>query len=288
MSHAALDPLASASPLTPADSFAARSKSLEERGSGPESVFSGRRLLRAYLTEARYESVRAFRMPAFSIPFLVLPVVLYLFFGVLLFGAAVRSNPELAVRSFVAWCVFGVMGPGLFGFGVFVAMEREQGLLTLKRAQPMPPAAYLLAKMAMSLVFSAVILVSLMAAALLIAHPPMSIGRMLATGFVCWLGTLPFCALGLFIGTRVSGKAAPALVNLLYLPMLYLSGLLFPLPKSIAAIALASPAFYLDQLALKAAGVPAFGGALLHGALLGLFTLFFGWLAARRLARLTL
>ena len=47
------------------------------------------------------------------------------------------------------------MGPGIFGFGVGLAMERDQGLLKLKRAQPAPAGAHLFAKMVMSMVFAA-------------------------------------------------------------------------------------------------------------------------------------
>ncbi len=46
-----------------------------------------------------------------------------------------------------------------------------------------------------------------------------------------------FCALGMFIGTRTSGKAAPVIANLVYLAMIYLSGILLPMPKSMAVIA---------------------------------------------------
>ena len=46
------------------------------------------------------------------------------------------------------YSVFGVMGPGLFGFGVGLAMDRERGLLTLKRVQPVPASALLLAQVA--------------------------------------------------------------------------------------------------------------------------------------------
>lgn len=257
-----------------------------ERGSGPESPFPRARVLRAYLTEARYEFLRSLRMPAFALPFLLLPAALYLFFSVLLFGKALQENPALAVGSFVTWGVFGVMGPGLFGFGVFVALEREQGLLTLKRAQPMPPAAYLFAKTAMSLLFSALIVLSLMAAALFVAHPPLPFGRMLGVAAILVLGSLPFCALGLFLGTRVSGKAAPAFANLTYLPMLYLSGLFFPLTPAMRGIALASPAFHLNQLAQEAAGLPAYGSASGHLAFLGVWTLAFGALAVRKLGRI--
>ena len=57
-------------------------------------VMSTGRLLRAYLTEARFECLRMFRVLGFSIPFLMLPVALYLLFGVVLFGDAVRNDPE--------------------------------------------------------------------------------------------------------------------------------------------------------------------------------------------------
>ena len=43
------------------------------------------------------------------------------------------------------------------------------------------------------------------------------------------LGVLPFCAMGLFVGSLVSGQAAPAIVNLIYLPMAFLSGLWVPM-----------------------------------------------------------
>src|SRR3546814_15754021 len=64
----------------------------------------------------------------------------------------------MAARYLLAtYGVFGVMGAGLFGFGVVVAMERERGFLASKRALPMPPGAYLFAKMAMAMLFSLLI-----------------------------------------------------------------------------------------------------------------------------------
>ena len=54
------------------------------------------------------------------------------------------------------YSTFGVMAPALFGFGVSLALERHNGLLTLKRALPMPPAAYLLAKMVMAMLMALV------------------------------------------------------------------------------------------------------------------------------------
>src|SRR5215831_7981279 len=112
------------------------------------------RVLRAYFMEARYETIRMIRTPAFAVPLLGLPLMLYVLFGVVIYGSAGRTDPIVPLYLFVAFSTFGVVGPGMFGFGVSVAMEREYGLLKLKRALPMPPAAYLLAKGVMTLFFA--------------------------------------------------------------------------------------------------------------------------------------
>src|SRR5688500_8628751 len=115
------------------------------------AVMPMRRVLGAYLTEARYETVRSLRMPIFAVPFLAIPTLLYLFFAVVVSTGERAERPEnLPILLMTGFSVMGVMGPGIFGFGVSIAMERDQGLTRLKHAQPMPPAAYLVAKMVMA------------------------------------------------------------------------------------------------------------------------------------------
>jgi ABC-2 type transport system permease protein len=250
----------------------------------------------AYVAEAKYECIRALRAPAFAIPFLLLPIALYVLFGILLAGTMSHGDLTFAKIMFVNWAVFGVMGPGMFGFGIFVAQERDHGLLTLKRALPMPPAAYLLAKMLMAMMFAAIIMATLIVPALIFGHVKLSLFQILAISLIDILGSLPFCAIGLFIGTRASSKSAPAFVNLAYLPMMHLGGLFYPLPRSVQRIEFLSPAFYLDKLGLSVARVPNLdqiaGGAgpsshgvpIFYGAVLVGVTLMFGALAIRRLA----
>ena len=218
------------------------------------AAMSSDRLRHAYLTETKFECLRALRAPAFAIPLLLLPLVLYVLFGVLLAGSMSKGDPTVAKIMFVNWSVFGIMGPGMFGFGMFVATERGQGLLTLKRALPMPPVAYLLSKIVMALLFSAVVMVSLVAAAVVVGHPGFTAGQYAGVSLLAILGSSPFCAVGLFIGTLASPKSAPAFANLAYLPFMHLAGLFYPLPKSVQPIEFLSPAFYLDKLALRVAG----------------------------------
>ena len=243
------------------------------------------RLLRAYISEAKYESLRMLRSVSFAGPFLAIPVALYLLFAVLLFGSEIGKDPKGALFTFMGFAVLGVMGPGMFGFGITVAIEREQGLLKLKRALPMPPGASpLLAKMLMSMLFVATVMAT-MAAAAPLGHLRLSAGQLAGLSLVNIAGALPFCALGFFIGSLTSAKAAPAFVNLLYLPMIYLSGILFPLPKSLHWIALISPAYHLDQLGLAAMGMPSAGAPIAHALVLLGITVGFGMFALRRLAR---
>jgi ABC-2 type transport system permease protein len=237
--------------------------------------------LRAYVAEAKFECIRALRAPGFSAPTLLLPAMLYLFFGVVL--AQASRSEEIDRFIFTGFTVMGVIGPGLFGFGVFVAVEREQGLLKLKRALPMPPASYLLAKMFMTLLFAMLVTLTVIGAALAAGKVVVSGSQLTALVAIVVAGALPFCAIGLLIGSWAGGRSAPAFVNLLYLPMIYLSGFLIPLPTSIAAIQYASPAYHLDRLALWALGAPV-AGVTVHLAVLALVTVVGATAALRRLA----
>ena len=222
----------------------------------------------------------------------------YVLVGIFLVGSMSHGDPRIVPTMFVNWATFGVMGPGMFGFGMFVATERDQGLLRLKRALPMPTASYVLAKMAMTMMFAFIIMITLIVAAVFVGHAVLTVGQYLAITFADVSGSLLFCAVGLFIGTRASAKSAPAFVNLAYLPMMHLRGLFYPLPKSIQPLEFASPAFYLNKLSLHIAGAQSidalsFGtgpsdhaSPLLCIAVLAIVTLILGMLATRRLKRL--
>ncbi|NUS38931.1 MAG: ABC transporter permease [Lysobacter sp.] len=241
------------------------------------------RLARAYLQEARSECLRYLRNPGFLLPTLLFPTVFYLMFGVLL----ARDDGGHAARYLLAaYATFGVMAPGLFGFGVSLAFERDNGLLTLKRALPMPPLAYLAGKLVMALCVAAVVASLLVAIALGVAHvalSPAQVLRLLATAVP---GVLPFCALGMLVGTWIKGQGAPGVINLIYLPMAFLSGLWFPLDRMPALRGLAPvwPAWHLDQLAMDAVGLQQ-GAALPHVLALAAWTTVCLWIAARRLRR---
>jgi ABC-2 type transport system permease protein len=248
------------------------------------TTMSSARLFSAYLSDIRFEFKKMLRTPAFAVPTLVFPAMFYLLFGVLMGG---KGDPTIGLQTFARLGVFGTMAPGLFGFGVSLAFERESGQLTFKQALPMPHGSYLLARMVMAMLFATIISLLLITIALTAAHAPLTAGQAAQVFLIEVLGVLPFCAIGLMVGSFVSGQAAPAIVNLIYLPMALLSGLWVPLqflPKIIQDTAPLWPSFHLSQLALGALGAGSVGSPANHvAALLGVTFLCFT-IAMRRLS----
>lgn len=247
----------------------------------PETLHSA---WHAYAKEARYEFIRLWRTPAFSLPVLLFPAMFYLLFGVLMS----RGNAHAATFLLANYGVFGVMGVALFGFGVVVAEDREQGLLTLKRALPMPRGAYLVAKMSMAALFAAIMSLLLMLLAAAFAGVSLAPLQWLALFAINVIGVLPFAAIGLWLGAHFSGSAAVAVINMVYLPMAFLSGLWMPLsmlPGVFTTLAPLWPAWHLSQTALKVIGADAGWPLALHVGILFAVTTVFFVLALRRLAR---
>lgn len=247
------------------------------------------RVLLAYWSEARYETLAALRNPGFAIPFLFVPVAIYLLFAVVIAGDAGAHSeygPEIADYLFSGFSVLAAVMPGIFASAI-LATERDGRLLQLKRALPLPPGSTIVAKVAMAMALGAIAVALVAIAALAAGKIHLTVGEVAAMAATLVLGTLPFSAIGLLLGTLVSGSAAPAWGNLVFLPQIWLSGLFIPLPDSLERWVIVWPAFHLNQLAIAAGGLerfqfvpPAFAAAVLAGV-----TVLCGGLAIRRLAR---
>jgi ABC-2 type transport system permease protein len=259
-------------------------------GLNPLQHMSLARLVCAYAREAKYEILKTLRAPAAAVPFLVLPAILYVFFGVIMMGQASQAlvkTPSLIDFSFFGWCAFATMMPAIFGVGCGLAFERSSGLLKLKRALPAPGGAYLFAKICMAVAFAAISIGVLTTLVLITGKHTIEGGSLIAGALVIVAGAIPFSAIGLFVGAYCSGSAAPGIANLVFLPMLWLSGLFFPLPGFLQKWVVIWPVFHLDQIALRVAGVEPFIfiDAKIAFVVLLAVTILFGGVALRRLAR---
>ena len=205
--------------------------------------FSTGRTAQIYWKEAKYEMLKAVRMPAYLI---------------------------------ASYGTFGVMGASLFGTASSLALERGLGWLQLKRASPMPPSAYFVAKIVMSTVFSAsvVLLLMLLGAVFGGVHPGIEVSLKLLAILVA--GSLPFAAMGLAIGYFAGPNSASGIINLIYLPLSFCSGLWVPymfLPKFLRQFAHVLPSYHLSQLALSVFGAGQHEPLSTHLGVMAAFTL---------------
>jgi ABC-2 type transport system permease protein len=233
--------------------------------------------LRIHLLESKYEFLKLLRQPAYALPTVLFPILFYAFFGIG-FGSRSAGNVQMTTYLIATYGAFGVMGAALFGFGVSVAIERGQGWLEVKRTTPMPISAYFVAKIAMAMLFGAIIVALLFATGILFGNVVLTIGQIAALFGILVSGSIVFCALGLAIGCLVSPNSAAPIVNLIYLPLAFLSGLWIPvwmLPKPIQALAQWLPPYHFSQLALKVVGADRGQSSLYHVAALLLSTAVF-------------
>ena len=228
---------------------------------------------RVYVMEAHAQFLTAARTPGFTVPTLAFPLMFYVFFGVVM-----AFSPGTPTYLLATYGVFGIIPPSLFGFGVGLATERETGALLLKQTTPMPVGAYLFARVATALFFGAAVVIGLFVLGASAAGVALQRWQWFALAGVVLAGVVPFCALGLAIGAWVRAQAAVAIVNLVYLPMAFLSGLWFPVglfPSVMQDLAVVFPAYHLAQLALKVIGMDEGQPAALHLAVLAATTVVF-------------
>ena len=211
------------------------------------------RNLRIFLTETHYEFVRLLRTRAFSLAVIGFPVVFYLFFGLIMNRGEHIGNVSVAKYMLAGYAVFGMVGAALFGIGGGLANELSTGWLELKRASPMPPLAYLLAKCCTAIAFGVIIVCILSLLGVTLGHVQLSLADFARMIGLTIVGCVPFACMGLALGLVVPFNSAPGVTNLLYLPMSFLGGLWVPLsilPTAIQKIAPAFPTYHLGQLML--------------------------------------
>jgi ABC-2 type transport system permease protein len=171
---------------------------------------------------------------------------------------------------------FGMMGAALFGFGVGIAIERGQGWLLLKRATPMPPTAYFVAKIATAMLFGGAGFTAMSVLGVLFGSVQLLASQWALLGSVMLFGALPFCAFGLLLGLVLGPNSAAPIVNLIYLPAAFASGMWIPvqfLPGFFKSIAPALPSYHFAQLALSVLGAGQGAPASTHAAYLAGFAL---------------
>jgi len=164
---------------------------------------------------------------------------------------------------------YGVVATAFASLAISLVIRRESGVLKRVRGTPLPPAVYLAA-----VVGSTVVVIAIQAVSqILIGRYALDAGfpdepASLAVSLL--LGTAAFAGLGLATtGLVRSGEGSSAVVNAIYLPMTFVSGVFFSvesMPGFLEAIADVLPLTYLLELlrsvAIEGEGLGASGTAI--------------------------
>jgi ABC-2 type transport system permease protein len=199
------------------------------------------------------------RTPALSAVSLLMPILLFVFFG--LPSASTPYLPGISLGTYMmsSFAAYAVASTMVFSFGVTLAISRGQGIDVLVRSTPLPGSIYMLGRAVAALAFGLLALVALFAVAIVAAG--ISLEPDVWLGMTGWLlvGAIPFIFFGFFIAYAASPNAAPAVANMVFLVMAFASGLfvrLDQLPDFLAAVAPFLPTYHYAQLAWAAIGAP--------------------------------
>jgi ABC-2 type transport system permease protein len=119
---------------------------------------------------------------------------------------------------------YGVASTAFAGLAIVLVLRREEGILKRLRATPLPPAVYLTSAIVSTAIVFAIEAATLIVLGRVMFHVQFTT-QWLSLVLALLLGTLAFAALGLALtGFIRSGEGSSAVVNAIYMPMVFLSG----------------------------------------------------------------
>ena len=146
-----------------------------------------------------------------------------------IFGQAMHAERGAAMTIVIAMVlIIGILGNGLFGAGIRAVQDREANILRRYKVTPITPGPLLAASVVTGwiLYMPNVILILALAHYLYGMPWPQSMGSILI--FIT-VGIVGFRAIGAILASVVNSmQESQLLVQLVYLPMLFLSGATFP------------------------------------------------------------
>lgn len=194
------------------------------------------------------------------------------------------ANIKREVR-YIDWLVPGIMSMSLlssvlFGIGVVTASQREKGQLRRFAVTPLPKATFIAAQTVQRFFLVVLQGIIIIIVSMLVFHVQMK-GSWFVLILVLTVGLLAFSAFGYAIAARAKkAETTAAIANVFFFPMMFLSGVYFPvehMPSYLKVIAAAMPLKYLsDAVRLTFFGNETFADLLLPLAVLtAWFVVFF-------------
>ncbi len=185
--------------------------------------------------QVRYEQLSFWRNPQSAFFTFAFPVVIIVVFGAL-FGSGSGSSYFYGLSALQYYvptiAAVSVLGSCYSQLAIVLSTRRQDGILKRVRATPLPAWAYFLGLLAHCVLVSAVDVALIVGVGRLFGVPFPTTWLAIAVTLV--LGAASFCALGVAVASLIrNSEAAPAVVQLVLFPLLFVSGTYMPIHSGV-------------------------------------------------------
>ena len=205
--------------------------------------------MRLFLHQVRVEQLVYWRSREAAVFTFIFPLMLFLLLGSVYSGHIYGVPASQALLA--ALLAYGCAMVAFAGVAISLVLRREQAILKRLRATPLPPVTYVTALLASTIIVFVLETIALFALGRLVFNTPFP-SRIGSIAVVVVLGAICFSALGIGLSGLIrSGEGSSAVVNLIVLPMAFLTGAFGPThhyPRFLRAIGDVLPLKYLVDL----------------------------------------
>jgi ABC-2 type transport system permease protein len=203
------------------------------------------------MLQIRYEQKLYWRSPSSAMFTFLFPILLLVIFASLNYGATLRALGGISYNQYYVPGIvaFGVISACYSNLAIGLCFRRDSGVLKRIRGTPLPPWVFMAGNIGSALVVSGIL--SVLTTAVGVTFYGVSFpGRYGAFVLTLAVGAFCFCSLGLAITALIPvATAAPAIVNGLLFPILFISGTFFPVDSGswLARIASVFPIRHFEE-----------------------------------------
>jgi len=203
--------------------------------SPPVPVAAGRRDLALVWHQIRYEQLSFWRNPQSAFFTFIFPVVVIVIFGAV-FNSSTGSSFYYGLSGLQYYvptiAALSVLGACYSQLAIVLSTRRQDGILKRLRATPLPAWVYFIGLLTHCVMVSIIDVALIIGIGRLYGVPMPTHWAALLVTLV--LGAASFCALGVAVASLIrNAEAAPAVVQFVLFPLVFVSGTYFPIHSSV-------------------------------------------------------
>jgi len=200
--------------------------------------------------QVRYEDIAFWRNPVVAVFTFAFPLVFMVLAQLVFAGRVDIEGTSPALFYTPAIVAFTVVNVCFVSIAMTVTLARDEGVLKRIRGTPLSLGSYLVARVIHALLITLLLTVIVVVSGGLLFGAPVPIDRLPTLVLLVTLGAAAFAALGLAVsGLIPDSHAAPALVNVIVLPLYVISDVFIPIDSG-SPVAMLAGVFPVQHLAL--------------------------------------